>query len=177
MNEGNAVRQILISSGNQALVGAGLTPDNIAAGQIGVFDKDTNLSIAAATVPKNFYIVVGGTATKPIETATWSAGNKIPTALLNNHDVQAYVAPVAQVVKMNGFQSVCETDTTILSVSASGHLLAYEWQKFNGVSYDVIVDDANYNAKDEFVLPDVSNAELDQIKIEIRNKIQKENTQ
>lgn len=37
-----------------------------------------------------------------------------------------------------------------------------------------LVDDANYNVKDEFDLPDVSKAELEQIKIEIRNKIQKE---
>lgn len=37
-----------------------------------------------------------------------------------------------------------------------------------------LVNDANYNIIDEFDLPDVSKAELEQIKIEIRNKIQKE---
>jgi len=37
-----------------------------------------------------------------------------------------------------------------------------------------LLDDADYNAKDEFDLPDVSNAKLEHLKIEIRNRIQKE---
>lgn len=138
MNETNAVRQYLISTGNQALLGAGATADTLAAGQIGVFDKDTNLSIAAATVPKNFYIVVGGTATKPIETATYSAGNKITTAFLNNYDKQAYVAPVAQVVKMNGFQSVCETEYILKVQATNSEITRREYPNRHIHSYSVV---------------------------------------
>ena len=37
-----------------------------------------------------------------------------------------------------------------------------------------LVDDAIYNAKDQFDLPDVSKAELERLKAEIRNRIKKQ---
>lgn len=37
-----------------------------------------------------------------------------------------------------------------------------------------LVDEANYNSKDEFDLPNISKVELERLKVQIRNRIQKE---
>jgi hypothetical protein len=59
MSRNNHVFQVLVTKGNQAPIAAGNRVTDLAPGQIGVFDFNTNLSLSAATPSRNFYMAVG----------------------------------------------------------------------------------------------------------------------
>lgn len=59
MARNNDVFQVLVTKGNQAVLGAGSKVTNLQPGQIGVFNFDTNLSIDGTVPTKNFYLAVG----------------------------------------------------------------------------------------------------------------------
>ncbi len=59
MSRNNDVFQVLVTKGNQAVLGAGNSVADLAPGQIGVFDFNTNQSIDASSTPRNFYLAVG----------------------------------------------------------------------------------------------------------------------
>ena len=59
MARNNDVFQVLVTKGNQAVLGAGSKVTNLQPGQIGVFNFDTNLSIDGSVPTKNFYLAVG----------------------------------------------------------------------------------------------------------------------
>jgi len=59
MARNNDVFQVLVTKGNQAVLGVGNKVTNLAPGQIGVFDFNTNLSINGTVPTKDFYLAVG----------------------------------------------------------------------------------------------------------------------
>lgn len=59
MARNNDVFQVLVTKGNQAVLGAGSKVTNLQPGQIGVFNFDTNLSIDGTEPTRNFYLAVG----------------------------------------------------------------------------------------------------------------------
>ena len=60
MSRNNDVFHLLVTKGNQAVLAKDKKVVELAPGQIGVFNYDTNLSIAAADpAPRNFYMAVG----------------------------------------------------------------------------------------------------------------------
>lgn len=59
MSRNNDVFQVLVTKGNQAVLAAGNKVTNLAPGQIGVFNFDTNLSIDGSVKTRNFYLAVG----------------------------------------------------------------------------------------------------------------------
>lgn len=54
-----SVETLLVSTGNQAVIAAGSTLDQLATGQLGVFDAKTNLSVDANSTARTFYLAVG----------------------------------------------------------------------------------------------------------------------
>ena len=59
MSTNNKVFQVLVAKADSAILAAGNTVDDLAVGQIGIFDAETNLSIdKTATNKKNFYLEV-----------------------------------------------------------------------------------------------------------------------
>lgn len=59
MSRNNHVFQVLVTTGNQAVLTAGNRVADLAPGQIGVFDYDTNLSLNSSSTSRNFYLAVG----------------------------------------------------------------------------------------------------------------------
>lgn len=59
MSRNNDVSKVLVTSGNSAVLAADNKPEDLAVGQIGVFDADTGLSVDATSTPKTFYLAVG----------------------------------------------------------------------------------------------------------------------
>ena len=61
MSRNNDVFHLLVTKGNQAVLAKDKKVTELAPGQIGVFNYDTNLSFDAtvATAPRNFYLAVG----------------------------------------------------------------------------------------------------------------------
>tara|TARA_R110002020_G_scaffold27756_1_gene89308 strand:- start:901 stop:1992 length:1092 start_codon:yes stop_codon:yes gene_type:complete len=118
MSAENPVKQILVASANSAPLAKGKKPAELAVGQIGVFDKNTNLSVdatSAASTKLNTYILVG---TDPkgsgsLEDVKKSAGQFIASKGLTSLETQCYVAPVAQKLLLDGFQAECSTDYSV----------------------------------------------------------------
>jgi len=59
MARNNDVFQVLVTQGNQAVLAQGNKVTNLAPGQIGIFNFDTNLSIDGTVPTRNFYLAVG----------------------------------------------------------------------------------------------------------------------
>ena len=59
MARNNDVFQVLVTSGNYGVLPVGRKVANLAPGQIGVFDANTNLSIDGTLSNRNFYLAVG----------------------------------------------------------------------------------------------------------------------
>ena len=79
MSRDNDVFKVLVTKGNQAVLGPNLKVDNLADGQIGVFNSDTNVSLNAASAAntKEFYLAVGIHTGGVLTSIRQSSGNEI----------------------------------------------------------------------------------------------------
>lgn len=105
MSTNNKVFQVLVASATP-LKAAGNGVSSLAAGQIGIFNVDTGLSITAA-VAKEFYLAVGPASGKEVR---FSAGQSINSALVKSVTIKSYVAPVASSFTLGGFAAENDTD-------------------------------------------------------------------
>jgi hypothetical protein len=131
-NRNNDVFQVLVTKGNQAVLPAGQAVETLAVGQIGVFDANTNLSVA--TAPREFYFAVGvnrsgGTALEDIKT---SAGQLIQKKGIVNNSFVAHTASQPMIVKVGDYNAECETDYAVKIEFRNSRI--YRTQGFNQFS-------------------------------------------
>lgn len=122
----NNVFQILVVSATAALA-AGSALEDLAVGQLGVFDAETNLSIDQSVAwPKKLYFAVGlANAAGTLGDVRKSAGEFIEVKQINSVIAQDSVAAVAQVftLPLVGFVPVADTDYVIRFTFMSGETM------------------------------------------------------
>jgi hypothetical protein len=131
-NRNNDVFQVLVTKGNQAVLPAGQAVETLAVGQIGVFDANTNLSVA--TAPREFYFAVGvnrsgGTTLEDIKT---SAGQFIQKKGIVNYSFVSHTAAQPMIVKVGDYKAECETDYAVKIEFRNSRI--YRTQGFNQFS-------------------------------------------
>ena len=111
MSRNNDVFHLLVTKGNQAVLAKDKKVTELAPGQIGVFNYDTNLSIAAADpAPKNFYMAVGvdagdGTTGDIMK----SAGSHVQGKNIVFYSFRPYTPGRAMKVVLKDFTAKCAT--------------------------------------------------------------------
>lgn len=131
-NRNNDVFQVLVTKGNQDVLPAGQAVETLAVGQIGVFDANTNLSVA--TAPREFYFAVGvnrsgGTTLEDIKT---SAGQLIQKKGIVNYSFVPHTAAQPMIVKVGDYKAECETDYAVKIEFRNSRI--YRTQGFNQFS-------------------------------------------
>jgi hypothetical protein len=118
MAKNNPVSQVLVASGNAALLAAGSRPSSLAHGQLGIFNYHTGLSVDGSVITdcNDVYIAVGinrTAGTGSMEDLRQSAGQSIQTKKVSALTVKGYVAEVAKIVDITGFTAKCDADYVI----------------------------------------------------------------
>lgn len=135
MSTNNSVFQVLVTSGDQALLAAGNRVNALAVGQLGVFNFDTGLSInaaAAATTP-NIFIAVGldtdGDSVQ--DDILTSAGTHIKKDLTRAYNLKCYSDARPQIIDITNYENVkCEADYAI-RLQFTGLTQVYQMQGYN----------------------------------------------
>lgn len=111
----NDVNSVLVTSGNQAVLGPGLTLDSLALGQIGVFDGQTNLSIDASANPREVFLAVGvdPSLTGSVSDIYQSAGRVIQPHNTEAYTFRSYSPGQNKVVTVSDYNADCDTDYAI----------------------------------------------------------------
>lgn len=109
MSTNNKVFQVLPTVGDKAILAATKNLFELAEGQIGIFDADTNLAVDATSLatakPKNFYLALG----IPNGKKAFSTGQHIQIENVRNVNIMPYVAPVSYSFDLGDF--LAENDT------------------------------------------------------------------
>jgi len=113
----NDVFQVLVTTGNQAVLAAGNQVDDLAAGQIGVFDANTHQSIDASTtpLPRDFYLAVGinNSGGSTFEDFKESAGQMIQRRNITGYTFGPHSAGRPMIVDITNIKASCEKDYTV----------------------------------------------------------------
>ncbi len=113
----NDVFQVLVTTGNQAVLAAGNQVDDLAAGQIGVFDANTHQSISAATspLPRDFYIAVGtnDSGGSTFEDFQQSAGQLIQRRNISGYTFGPHTASRPMIVDITNIKASCNQNYTV----------------------------------------------------------------
>lgn len=111
MSRNNDVFHLLVTKGNQAVLGPNLKVTNLAPGQIGVFDYGTNLSIDATTSARNFYLAVGlAGPSGSTEDIMKSAGSHIQGKNIVFYSFRPYTPGQSMKVLLKDYVANCETE-------------------------------------------------------------------
>lgn len=112
MSRDNDVFKVLVTKGNQAVLGPNLKVDNLADGQIGVFNADTNVSLnaASAATTKNFYLAVGVHSGGALASIRQSSGNEIQGDKISGYTFKPHTAGQAQIVEVEVATAKCDAD-------------------------------------------------------------------
>lgn len=112
MSTNNDVFNVLVTTGDQAVAAKDSTLDSLAVGQIGVFDRATNLAIDGTVLVKDFFIAVGldtdGDTVKD-DIAT-SAGQMIQRRNIKEYTFRPHTAAQPMIFELTGFEPNCDTD-------------------------------------------------------------------
>ena len=113
MSRNNDVFHLLVTKGNQAVLAKDKKVTELAPGQIGVFNYDTNLSFDAtvAAAPRNFYLAVGvdagnGTTGDIMK----SAGSHVQGKNIAFYSFRPYTPGRPMKVLLKDFVANCETE-------------------------------------------------------------------
>jgi len=111
MARNNDVFQVLVTSGTQAPLTAGLKITDLGVGQIGVFDFDTNLSITSGT-PRNFYLAVGldRDGDGVLDDVAKSAGSHIQGKNIAFYSFRPHTPGRPMKVVLKDYTANCETE-------------------------------------------------------------------
>jgi len=112
MSRNNDVFQVLVTKGDQAVLAADSQVTDLAPGQIGVFDKNTNLSIDNSATPRNFYLAVGldldgDTVTDDVAS---SAGSHIQKRNIASYSLRDYEAGSPLKIVLKDYTAECDTE-------------------------------------------------------------------
>lgn len=132
-NRNNDVFQVLVTSGDSAILAAGNTVEDLAIGQIGVFDANTNLSVTAAA-PREFYFAVGldRNGVGSLQDIKQSAGQFIQRKGIRNYSFKPHTAGQPMVVTVAGYKAQCDTDYAVKVEFRNSRI--YRLQGFNQFS-------------------------------------------
>lgn len=111
----NPVFQVLVTTGDQAPLAAGNKVDNLAVGQIGVFNYHTGLSLGAASIvgdTREIFLAVGidPDGVGSLQDINRSAGQVIQVRNAKSFTAKAYVAALPKIIDITDFKAKCETD-------------------------------------------------------------------
>lgn len=106
MSRNNDVFNVLVTTGDQAVLSAGDKLSDLNPGQIGVFDATTNTAIGAGTVPNKFYLAVGTADGDVVK----SAGQEIQTKGIVDKSEKPYVAGQAMKVVLKNYTAEADTE-------------------------------------------------------------------
>lgn len=109
MSRNNDVFQVLVTKGNQAVLGAGSSVTALAPGQVGVFNYESGVSIDGTNPCRNFYIAVGTdvSGTGATTNIMKSAGSHIQGRNIAFYSYRPFQAGVAQQVEITNIKSTC----------------------------------------------------------------------
>lgn len=112
MSRNNDVFNVLVTKDDAALIAADNSVSDLAVGQIGVFDYDTNLSIDHTTVSRNFYLAVGLDldGDTVLDDISKSAGTHIQGKNVAVYNKRDYIAGTAMEVVLKDYTAECETE-------------------------------------------------------------------
>ena len=114
MSRNNDVFQVLVTKGNQAVLAKDKKVTELAPGQIGVFDFNTNLSIDATTtaIPRNFYFAVGldPNGTGSITDIAKSSGSHIQGKNIAFYSFRPHTPGRPMKVLLKDYVANCETE-------------------------------------------------------------------
>lgn len=118
MSANNPVFNVLIPTGDQAVLAAGNNVDALAVGQIGVFSAETNLSLNAATIVREraIYLAVGldTDADAVQDDIRVSAGNEIQKGGLIGYNLKCYSPAQSHIVDITNITNInCDTAYSI----------------------------------------------------------------
>lgn len=132
MSTNNKVFQILVAKANSVVIAAGNTVDDLAVGQIGIFDADTNLSIDGTSKSKNFYLAVGvdSDGDTVVDKYMFSAGQSIQKDFIRNVELKNYVAGANQVLDVTGYSNVKNASEYVLRLEFRNGQI-YQRQGYN----------------------------------------------
>lgn len=113
----NPVNQVLVTSGDQAVLAAGSRPDALAVGQVGFFNMHTGLSIdgTVGADAKDVYIAVGidPLGVGSLQDINKSAGQMIQVRNAKSLTWRGYQTPLPKIIDISGFTAKCETDYVV----------------------------------------------------------------
>lgn len=138
MSANNPVFQVLVPTGNQAVLAAGSDVTALAVGQIGVFSATTNLSQDATTIvnERAIFLAVGvdtagGSTLNDVAT---SAGQNIPRNDIDAYSFRCYNPEQPNIIDITDFTNIeCET-TYSFKVEFRANSQAYQMYGFNQFS-------------------------------------------
>ena len=112
MSRNNDVFQVLVTSGNQAVLPAGQDIGTLAVGQIGVFDNETGLSIDGTNLNRNFFLAVGvdRDGDTLMDDINKSAGQYIQRINMRFYSFRPHTAAQPMIAELTGFKAECDTD-------------------------------------------------------------------
>ena len=115
MARDNDVFQVLVTKGNNAVLGKGKKVEELLDGQIGVFDADTNLSIDGTSPIKKFFVAVGvdKDGDGVIDSLNQSAGELIQTKNIGAYSYRPHTPGKPMIVEVTNFKAKCDTEYVI----------------------------------------------------------------
>lgn len=135
----NPVQQVLVTSGNQAVLAAGNPISSLGVGQVGVFNAHTNQSLGAASAIadcQEIFLAVGVNRTgagggATLEDINPSAGQLIQSPLVKAYTNRCYTAPTPMIVDIANFIVKCETDYIVKFELRNGQVYSqYGYNQF-----------------------------------------------
>lgn len=116
MSRNNDVFQILVTKGDQAILAADNSVTDLAPGQLGFFDFETNLSIdGTSDYKRDFYIAVGidTDGDSVTDDIMKSAGSHIQGRNIRFYNYHEYVAGAPMNFVVKDYKAKCETEYSI----------------------------------------------------------------
>lgn len=140
-NRNNDVYSVLVSSGDQAVLSAGLGVEDLNPGQLGFFNARTNESLDGISgfPTREFYIAVGidRTGSGNLEDFRVSAGQVIQSKNVTDLTYRPHSAGQPMIVTIGGYKAKCDTDYGIRVEFRNSKI--YRIQGYNQFSKSYVV--------------------------------------
>ena len=109
MSRNNDVFQVLVTKGNQAVLGAGQEVTDLLPGQAGVFSFESNLSIDGTVPTRNFYVAVGldEDGDGQTDNIRKSAGSHIQARNIAFYSYRPFEAGRPMILEFKDFKTSC----------------------------------------------------------------------
>lgn len=113
-NRGNAPFQVLVASGDAALLAAGGLKSALAVGQLGIFSRETNVAIDGTVLTDADEIVIGvgldTTGDTVQDSIGTSAGQFIDASAIDSYTLRCYTPSQPIIFELTDFTAECETE-------------------------------------------------------------------